>query len=55
MKEYVSVTRKLDAMGFNQKEIAILLNISQPTVSNIINGKYDPEPVKGQMSLFEEE
>lgn len=43
MTKYISVVEKLYAQGFRQHEIALILDISQPTVSNILNGKYSEE------------
>lgn len=41
IEDKVSVVKKLYKMGLNQHEIGVLTNLSQGTVSNIINGKYD--------------
>jgi len=40
MTKYISVVEKLYSQGYRQHEIALILDISQPTVSNILNGKY---------------
>lgn len=41
MEKYVTTVKKLYEFGFRQHEIALILDISQPSVSNILNGKYD--------------
>jgi predicted transcriptional regulator len=41
IKDKVSVVKKLYRMGLNQQEIGVVTHLSQGTVSNIINGKYD--------------
>lgn len=38
--EYQSVVEKLYKMGLRQTEIALILDISQPTVSKLLNGYY---------------
>jgi len=44
-KEYQGVVEKLNRMGFRQVEIALILDISQPTVSKLLNGYYKDKEV----------
>jgi predicted transcriptional regulator len=37
----VDIVKKLYKMGLNQQEIGVLTHLSQGTVSQIINGRYD--------------
>jgi predicted transcriptional regulator len=43
MTKYISTVNKLYDFGFRQHEIALLIGISQASVSNILNGKYEEE------------
>lgn len=42
-REYQSVVEKLYGIGLRQTEIALILEISQPTVSKLLNGYYKEE------------